>query len=197
MLKATDQRTPDMRRAAPTPRMQEEMVWVVLSGKPKREAVSMMVAAVVSAAKPWIGSRRVRRLPIVWMMRQPPAAVPSAIAVAARRITSHGMFGTPFSSTGRLKPAEKRARVITPIVFWASLEPWLNAMNAEETSCKRRNRLPTREGGDLAKRKKRSFINRAETMKPITGEKMRGRITLLKRPSQMTLFMPRAAMPAP
>lgn len=57
ILKATPHLTADNLRAAPTPRIQDEITCVVLSGKPKRDAVSMMVAAVVSAAKPCIGSR--------------------------------------------------------------------------------------------------------------------------------------------
>ena len=48
------------------------------------------MAAVVSAAKPWIGSSFTTFWPIVLMIRQPPAAVPSDIAVAARRITHSG-----------------------------------------------------------------------------------------------------------
>ena len=40
----------------------------------------MIVAAVVSAAKPWTGSSFTTFWPIVLMIRQPPAAVPSEIA---------------------------------------------------------------------------------------------------------------------
>ena len=50
----------------------------------------MIVAAVVSAAKPWTGSSFTTRWPIVFMIRQPPAAVPSDIAVAAIRMTHVG-----------------------------------------------------------------------------------------------------------
>ena len=50
----------------------------------------MIVAAVVSAANPWTGSSFTTRWPIVLMIRQPPAAVPSEIAVAATRITQSG-----------------------------------------------------------------------------------------------------------
>ena len=38
------------------------------------------------------------------------------------RITQTG------TSTVGMTPAEKRARVMMPIVFWASLEPWAKAM---------------------------------------------------------------------
>ena len=50
----------------------------------------MIVAAVVSAANPWTGSSFTTRWPIVLMIRQPPAAVPSEIAVADTRITQSG-----------------------------------------------------------------------------------------------------------
>jgi len=39
------------------------MVWVVLKGMPKREAVRMAMPAAVSAAKPFTGSRRVMLCP--------------------------------------------------------------------------------------------------------------------------------------
>ena len=65
IVRATPQRTALKRRAAPTPRIPELMTWVVLSGKPNREAIWMTVAAEVSAAKPWMGSRRTSRVPIV------------------------------------------------------------------------------------------------------------------------------------
>ena len=38
-----------------------------------------------------------------------------------------------------MTPAEKRARVMIPIVFWASFEPWANAMYPADTTCMRRN----------------------------------------------------------
>ena len=99
-----------------------EMMWVVLTGMPSVEAPKMMVAADVSAAKPCTGSSLTTRVPIVLMIRHPPAAVPSEIAVAASSLTS---IGTTNSS---ITPAFSSASVMTPIVFWASLLPWLSAM---------------------------------------------------------------------
>ena len=95
MLPATPQRTAENRSLEPTPMIADEMTWVVDTGIPKWEAPMMIVAAVVSAAKPWTGSSFTTRWPIVLMIRQPPAAVPSEIAVAATRITQsgHGRFG--------------------------------------------------------------------------------------------------------
>jgi hypothetical protein len=100
-----------------------EITWVVETGIPKCDAPRMIDAAVVSAAKPWTGSSRTTFWPIVFMIRQPPAAVPRDIAVAAMRITQTGTVLVVDSA-----PALKRARVMMPIVFWASLEPWLRAM---------------------------------------------------------------------
>ena len=67
-----------------------EMTWVVDTGIPKWAVASMIVAAVVSAAKPWTGSSFATRWPIVFMIRQPPTAVPSDSAVADTMITQVG-----------------------------------------------------------------------------------------------------------
>ncbi len=45
-----------------------------------------------------------------------------------------------------MTPAVNRARVMMPIVFWASFEPWLNAMNPADTTWRRRNRTFRRAG---------------------------------------------------
>ena len=42
--------------------------------------------------------------------------------------------------TDGMTPAEKSARVMMPIVFWASFEPWAKAMNAAEKTWRRRKR---------------------------------------------------------
>src|ERR1700712_1419133 len=78
MLPTVLQRTALKRRLAPTPTMAVLITWVVLTGKPRREAVSMTVAALVSAAKPWMGLRSTILLPIVLIIRHPPDAVPAA-----------------------------------------------------------------------------------------------------------------------
>ena len=122
MLPATPHRTAENRSLDPTPMIADEMTCVVDTGIPKLDAPRMIVAAVVSAANPWTGSSFTTFWPIVLMIRQPPAAVPSDIAVAARRITHSGTIGS-----GMTPPATS-ASVTMPIVFWASFEPWLNAM---------------------------------------------------------------------
>src|SRR3954453_6251570 len=101
----------------------------------------MIDAAVVSAAKPWTGSSFTTRWPIVLMIRQPPAAVPNEIAVAARTMTHSGIVALDGSS-----PAATRANVMIPIVFWASLLPWLNAIAAADRTWSRRNRSLIRRG---------------------------------------------------
>ena len=81
MLRATPQRTPRGPLLEPTPMIALEMTWVVETGIPKWAVTSSTVAAVVSAAKPWIGSSSTTLWPIVRMIRQPPTAVPSEMAV--------------------------------------------------------------------------------------------------------------------
>ena len=54
---------------------------------PKRVAISMTVAAAVSAAKPFTGLSAVMRMPMVRMIRQPPVAVPRPIASAQITLT--------------------------------------------------------------------------------------------------------------
>lgn len=76
--------------AEPTPKIVEPITWVVLKGKPNLEAASIIVAAEVSAAKPWIGVSWVNLVPMVWIILQPPKAVPKAIANADKAITQTG-----------------------------------------------------------------------------------------------------------
>ena len=67
--------------------------------------------------------------PTVLMMLQPPRDVPTAMAVAARILTIVG------TSNSEITPPENSARVMIPIDFWASLEPWEKAMVAAVTIC--------------------------------------------------------------
>src|SRR5205085_734612 len=90
MLPATPQRTADTRFEAPTPAIHDEITCVVLTGACSQLAVRITDAAAVSAAKPLIGFNLMILCPIVFMIRQPPDAVPSAIAVAQARITQIG-----------------------------------------------------------------------------------------------------------
>ena len=69
MLPATPQRTAENRSLEPTPMIADEITWVVETGMPKCDAPMMIVAAVVSAAKPWTGSSFTTCWPIVLMIR--------------------------------------------------------------------------------------------------------------------------------
>src|SRR5919109_1364937 len=90
--RATPQRTAEKRLVAPTPTTDAVIVWVVDTGACRPIAMTYrVVAAVVSAAKPRGGSRWMMRRPSVRMIRQPPAYVPSEIAVAAATLTHHGI----------------------------------------------------------------------------------------------------------
>src|SRR3954453_5761227 len=90
MFRATPHRTADTRRDAPTPMMLAEITCVVLTGACRWLAVRMTAAAGLSAANPGVGRRRGILWPIVFMIRQPPDAVPSAIAVAQLTMTQTG-----------------------------------------------------------------------------------------------------------
>ena len=73
MLPATPHRTADSRLAAPAPITPPEITWVVDSGKPTCEAARITAAPLPCAAKPCALSILMIRLPMVLMIRQPPA----------------------------------------------------------------------------------------------------------------------------
>ena len=73
MLPATPQRTADRRLAAPDPITAPEIVCVVESGKPQWVDARITAAPAPCAANPWAESILWMRLPIVLIMRQPPA----------------------------------------------------------------------------------------------------------------------------
>src|SRR5262245_16248655 len=94
MFLATPQRTAETRLDAPTPMMHDEITCVVLTGAFSQVAVRMTMEAEVSAAKPLIGRSLMILCPIVFMMRQPPDAVPRAIASAHAKITNQWTSGS-------------------------------------------------------------------------------------------------------
>ena len=103
-----------------------EITWVVETGMPKWAVVRMMVAAVVSAAKPWTGSSF--DYTVTHRVHDPPAADGRAQRHSRRRDDDHP-GGT--SKVGDA-PAANSASVMMPIVFWASFEPCEKAMNPAE-----------------------------------------------------------------
>ena len=90
MERAVPQRTAFTRLAVPTPIIEEETTWVVLTGIPKLVAVKITSEELRSEANPLIGSSLKILPPIVLIILQPPAAVPAAIAVAQIRTTQKG-----------------------------------------------------------------------------------------------------------
>src|SRR5690606_39478293 len=91
MFLATPQRTAESRLVAPTPMIADVMVWVVETGAWKMNALAYSTTAETdSATKPRAGSSSMILRPSVRMMRQPPAYVPSEIAVAAESLTHRG-----------------------------------------------------------------------------------------------------------
>jgi len=73
------------------------------------------------------------------MMRRPPVAVPAARVRAQVIFTQRGTVNSGvrrnWSQPGRwdsssMRVAEKRASAMMPMVFWASLQPWLKPRNA-------------------------------------------------------------------
>lgn len=126
---ATLQCTALTRLAEPTPIIEPDTTWVVLTGKCKKVAEKITKDEFRSAAKPLIGSILKILVPIVFMIFQPPAAVPSAIAVAQTSLTQVG------TSNVGIWPALKSANVIMPMAFCASLEPWEKAIKLADRSC--------------------------------------------------------------
>ena len=125
---------PSVRRVLPLIMMLVVMVWVVLTGMPMAPVAARIVAAVVSAAKPWTGFILTILWPRVLIMRQPPIAVPAAITNAQDTIIQLSMSFSPppgcknSSQLGRLSKvpeacALKIAKAIIPMVFCASLVP--------------------------------------------------------------------------
>src|SRR5699024_3877586 len=74
--------TPLKRCDEPTPRMEDEITCVVLTGKWRKVAPNIINTTVISAATPFTGRILIILPPNVLMIFQPPTAVPKAIAVA-------------------------------------------------------------------------------------------------------------------
>jgi hypothetical protein len=98
--------------------MPPDTTCVVDSAKPRRDEASSTAVDDVSAAKPCGDSVSARPLPIVRMMRHPPAYVPLPMARPASRVTHHGG-----AEPWRRCPDVMSSRVMMPIVFCASPVP--------------------------------------------------------------------------
>src|SRR5512136_568815 len=103
---AVPQRTLDTRSAEPTPMMAELTTCVVLTGPPSRAAVRITPAEAICVVNPCTGRILKNLPPSVLMSRQPPVAVPSAMAPAHNATTHLGTLNS--GST----PAETRPSVM-------------------------------------------------------------------------------------
>jgi hypothetical protein len=97
--------------AAHTPDIAPVMVWVVLTGTPREEAVKSVIALAVSAANPSIGLSFTIFDPMVLTILHPPVIVQSAMAVYALIITQSGGSAVCTSHT------ERRRLTMIPMVF--------------------------------------------------------------------------------
>ena len=199
------------------------MTCVVESGIPSSEAPVIVIAAAVSAAKPWTGCSFTILWPIVRMMRQPPAAVPAAIVTAQRTMIQNGTWSTPFLAfkvglnhwaqdgawAGSKAPAPTptmRAKVMMPTVFWESLEPCEKPIRPAETSCSLPKTLLTMLGRTERRTMSivRSIMKITPSVNPTKGEMIIGLMSFGQRPTvlpaesvadQMRLFQFRWVRP--
>src|SRR3954470_19155711 len=83
-----------------------------------------------------------------------------------------------------------------PIVFWASLPPWLRLKAPAETYRRGRSHRSTLPGGLLRRSQLTAVITRAEARKPTSGETTMNAavVPILDQPSTLT---PPFEMPAP
>ena len=84
-----------------------------------------------------------------------------------------------------------------PIVFCASLLPWLNAMNAAEPTCSVRNRSFIVRGLARRNRFRRTTMKMNPIVSPRTGERTSGTRTLFTTPSTLIACAPSAIRTAP
>src|SRR5690606_3995355 len=94
-----------------TPMIADEMLCVVDTGIPSDEAARITEAALVSAAKPWIGCSLTSLWPSVLMMRQPPAAVPAAITSAQLTLIQVSMSPSASAASDGCRNASQSGRL--------------------------------------------------------------------------------------
>ena len=140
MLRVTPQRTALTRRVAPTPMIHAVMAWVVETGNPQWAANCRTVVPEVWAENPSAAVRWTIREPTVRMIRLPPAKVPSPMTMAQASLTQVGTAGVLISRS------VKSAKVMMPMVFWASFNPCERAMPLADNSCSDRKLRLTRPG---------------------------------------------------
>ena len=101
-------------------------------------------------------------------------------------------------------PAAMRARVMTPIVFWASLVPWASETSDALPIWPHRKPWLVNCSATFATTRKMNQVPTAATTPAMTGEATAGRITLPMTPSSLvpspvhfTPLIPSAAMAEP
>ena len=129
MLPATPQRTAERRLPAPAPITPPEITCVVESGKPKCDEARITAAPAPCAEKPCAGVHLDD--PRAHGADDAPAARVGAERDRARRARSRPRSARRSRSRARL-PLATSARVMTPIVFWASLVPCASARRPPE-----------------------------------------------------------------
>ena len=82
-------------------------------------------------------------------------------------------------------PAAMRARVMTPIVFWASLVPWARDTSEALPIWPQRKPWSVKRWATPATTRKISQVPRAATTPAMTGETRAGSITLPSTPSSL------------
>jgi hypothetical protein len=104
--------------------------------------------------------------------------------------------GTWKSSAGRW-PVVISASAMMPIVFCASLAPWVNATNPPEISCRRRNARFTVPGERRPTSQSMRIITPAAPSAPATGATSEGISTFSVIPPHCTASVPDAMRAAP
>lgn len=166
MLRATPQWTARTRSAEPTPMIEPDTTCVVLTGKCRNVAEKITKDEFKSAAKPLMDSILKIFVPIVEMIRHPPADVPKAMDVAQASFTHVGI------SIVSMYPPLNRARAMMPIAFWASLEPCEKAMRLADTSCILRNWRFKAIGEYLRTIQRMAIMTKYPVAKAMTGDKI-------------------------
>src|SRR5438445_11273809 len=83
-----------------------------------------------------------------------------------------------------------------PIVFCASLAPWVRLKNAADRGCRRRNHRSTREGGVQRNSQWIATISASPAVRPMSGERKMKMIVLVQ-PLVMMAPKPAFATAAP
>ena len=133
------------------------------------------------------------------MTRHPPTYVPRAMANAQDTLTHSGTEVVSVHC-----PAAMRARVITPIVFWASLVPWASETSEALPIWPQRKPRSVKRSATPAMTRKMNQVPNAATSPAMTGDATAGSTTLPRTPSSLlpspvhlTPLIPSAAMADP